>query len=97
VNSIYGAVLDAGMEPVVPIEERWYDVDVVAPTGKWNASGPMKAGNRQFVVADPDGYLLRLFEPRYLTGVSQPADLERTLPPSPSRCSGTWVNFRRLE
>ena len=49
------------MQPVVPLEERWYDVDVVAPTGKWNASGPMKAGNRQFVVADPDGYLLRLF------------------------------------
>lgn len=61
VDNIYGAVLDAGMQPVVPIEERWYDVDVVAPTGKWNASGPMKAGNRQFVVADPDGYLLRLF------------------------------------
>jgi catechol 2,3-dioxygenase-like lactoylglutathione lyase family enzyme len=61
VDNIYGAVLNAGMQPVVPIEERWYDVDVVAPTGKWNACGPMKAGNRQFVVADPDGYLLRLF------------------------------------
>ena len=61
VDAVHRAVLDAGMEPVVPIEERWYDVDVVAPSGKWNAAGPMKTGNRQFVVADPDGYLLRFF------------------------------------
>ena len=60
-DSIYRAVLDAGMQPVVPMEERWYDVEVVAPSGKWNAAGPMQAGNRQFVVADPDGYLLRLY------------------------------------
>ena len=61
VDNIYRAVLDAGIQPVVPIEELWYDVDVVAPSGKWNSSGPMQTGNRQFVVADPDGYLLRLF------------------------------------
>src|SRR5438105_4135893 len=60
-NNVYRAVLDAGMQPVVPIEDRWYDVDVIAPSGKWNAAGRMRAGNRQFVVADPDGYLLRIF------------------------------------
>jgi hypothetical protein len=34
---------------VIPIEERWYRRD------------QMETGNRQFVVADPDGYLLRFF------------------------------------
>jgi hypothetical protein len=46
---------------LLALEERWYDVDVVAPAGRWNRVGPMQAGNRQFVVEDPDGYLLRLF------------------------------------
>jgi catechol 2,3-dioxygenase-like lactoylglutathione lyase family enzyme len=61
VDELYRAVLAAGIEPVVEIEERWYDVDVVAPSGRWTSTGPMQAGNRQFVVADPDGYLLRFF------------------------------------
>lgn len=38
---------DAGI--VLPIEERWY------------RQGASEAGNRQFIVADPDGYLLRFF------------------------------------
>lgn len=33
----------------LPPEEKWYRID------------DMEAGNRQFVVADPDGYLLRFF------------------------------------
>ncbi len=45
---------------MLALEERWYDVDVVAPAGKWNRVGRMRTGNRQFVVEDPDGYLLRL-------------------------------------
>jgi catechol 2,3-dioxygenase-like lactoylglutathione lyase family enzyme len=49
-------VLAAGLELIVPLEERWYDVDVLVPTGRWHQRGPMAAGNRQFVVADPDGY-----------------------------------------
>ncbi|WP_304620608.1 hypothetical protein [Paracoccus sediminilitoris] len=33
----------------LPVEDMWYRV------------GPNESGNRQFVVADPDGYLLRFF------------------------------------
>ncbi len=46
--------LFAGLRPpgviVIPMEERWY------------RAGEVEVGNRQFVVADPDGYLLRFFE-----------------------------------
>jgi len=48
VDAIYQRVLAAGGTPVVEIEERWYEV-----------RGDVTAGNRQFVVADPDGYLWR--------------------------------------
>lgn len=34
----------------LPVEDKWYRV------------GAKESGNRQFVVADPDGYLLRFFE-----------------------------------
>lgn len=34
----------------LPLEEKWY------------RRGDIEVGNRQFIVADPDGYLLRLFE-----------------------------------
>ncbi|MCJ8334668.1 MAG: VOC family protein [Epibacterium sp.] len=34
----------------LPTEEKWYRV------------GAIESGHRQFVVADPDGYLLRFFE-----------------------------------
>ena len=61
VDATYAAVRALGLEPVVPLEERWYDVDVVTPSGRWESAGSMKAGNRQFVVADPDGYLLRFY------------------------------------
>ena len=46
---------------VVPIEERWYRVDVAESGGRWQVKGPTDAGNRQFVLADPDGYLWRPF------------------------------------
>lgn len=61
VDLLYSAVRRAGLVPLVEIEERWYDVDVIAPSGRWERPGPMQAGNRQFVVADPDGYLLRFY------------------------------------
>ena len=43
-------VTDAAAEVVVDLEERWY------------RRGDGEVGNRQFVVTDPDGYLLRFFE-----------------------------------
>src|SRR5262249_55494258 len=47
VDGLYGRVTAAGCPIVIPLEERWY---------RRNAS---ESGHRQFVVADPDGYLLR--------------------------------------
>jgi hypothetical protein len=41
--------LRAGAAIYIPLEERWY------------RRGDEEAGNRQFVVVDPDGYLLRFF------------------------------------
>ena len=59
VDIVYSAVRQAGLLPLVDLEERWYEVDVIAPSGRWLKQGPTETGNRQFVVADPDGYLLR--------------------------------------
>lgn len=61
VDSVYERVRSGGHEPLIPMEERWYDVDVLAPSGRWDSTGPIAAGNRQFVIADPDGYLWRFF------------------------------------
>ena len=50
VDALHARLRDAGARLVLPLEDRWYrrdDVDL---------------GSRQFVVADPDGYLLRFFE-----------------------------------
>lgn len=49
VDAVYERVVAAGHAPVVPLEDKWY------------GSGGDEAGNRQFVVADPDGYLWRPF------------------------------------
>ncbi len=49
VDAVYERIRAAGIDPVIPPEERWY------------RQGETEAGNRQFVVADPDGYLLRCF------------------------------------
>jgi catechol 2,3-dioxygenase-like lactoylglutathione lyase family enzyme len=57
VDAIYQRVLAAGVRPVVEIEERWYAVDLA--NGGSLRSRRTEAGNRQFVVADPDGYLWR--------------------------------------
>jgi catechol 2,3-dioxygenase-like lactoylglutathione lyase family enzyme len=50
VGAIHDRVRQASLTPLVALEERWYRV------------GDHEEGNRQFVVEDPDGYLLRLFE-----------------------------------
>lgn len=49
VDAIHDRVRAAGLAVLIPLEERWYRRDAT------------ERGNRQFVVADPDGYLLRFF------------------------------------
>jgi len=61
VDAVYARAVDAGADIVVPLEERWYRFDVTEHGGRWQATGPTEAGNRQFVLADPDGYLWRPF------------------------------------
>ena len=48
-DTLYERVRAAGGRVFLPIEERWYRV------------GDTEQGNRQFVVMDPDGYLLRFW------------------------------------
>lgn len=48
-RAIYARVLESQSPVVIPLEARWYRV------------GASELGNEQFVVADPDGYLLRPF------------------------------------
>lgn len=50
VERLHTAVVAAGAKPLIPLETRWY------------RAGDVERGNRQFVVADPDGYLLRFFQ-----------------------------------
>jgi catechol 2,3-dioxygenase-like lactoylglutathione lyase family enzyme len=47
VDALYARVAAAGLSPLIALEERWY------------RQGGLERGLRQFVVADPDGYLLR--------------------------------------
>ena len=61
VDAIHSLAVTFGAEIVLPMEERWYRVDVAQSGGRWEVTGPTDAGNRQFVVADPDGYLWRPF------------------------------------
>ncbi len=49
VDALHARVVTAGFALLVPLEDRWY------------RRGANEHGNRQFVVADPDGYLLRFF------------------------------------
>ncbi len=49
VQALYDNAQASDLSIPVPLEERWY------------RQGEQEAGNLQFVVADPDGYLLRFF------------------------------------
>lgn len=49
VDAMYARVLKDGFKPYVPIEEKWY------------RQNDVEVGNKQFVIADPDGYLLRFY------------------------------------
>lgn len=50
VDDLYTKVQTANAKIFLPIEEKWY------------RAGDVKVGNRQFIVLDPDGYMLRFFE-----------------------------------
>lgn len=50
VASLYERLRNAGFPFILDLEEKWYRV------------GDSDEGQRQFVVADPDGYLLRFCE-----------------------------------
>lgn len=50
VSAVLARLERAGHPLVLPVEDKWYRRD------------DHEVGNRQFVVADPDGYLLRPFE-----------------------------------
>ena len=47
-DALHTAVVDAGLPVFLPLEERWYRRDDI------------EIGTRQFIVEDPDGYLIRL-------------------------------------
>jgi catechol 2,3-dioxygenase-like lactoylglutathione lyase family enzyme len=49
-SPILDALASAGIALFRPVEERWYRM------------GAVEGGNRQVLVQDPDGYLLRFFE-----------------------------------
>ena len=49
-DPILSRLREAGIALFRPVEEAWY------------RSGDTYSGNRQFLVQDPDGYLLRMFE-----------------------------------
>lgn len=50
IDPILSRLEKAGIALFRPVEEAWY------------RSGDTYSGNRQFLVQDPDGYLLRIFE-----------------------------------
>ncbi len=50
VDVLYARIQEADAKIFLPIEDKWYRGDDV------------DRGNRQFIVQDPDGYLLRFFQ-----------------------------------
>ena len=64
VDALFSGVVAVGRRSVTPVEEREYVVHVLRPTARWSDTGPRRVVNRQFVVADPDGYLLRFYAER---------------------------------
>lgn len=50
VDALYNRVKKASLNPFLDMEEKWYRADKV------------EVGNRQFIVQDPDGFLLRFFQ-----------------------------------
>jgi catechol 2,3-dioxygenase-like lactoylglutathione lyase family enzyme len=50
VEGLYGALHKGGIAVFLPMEEKWY------------RKNGTELGQRQFIVQDPDGYLLRFFQ-----------------------------------
>jgi uncharacterized glyoxalase superfamily protein PhnB len=50
IDELYERVQKSGAEIFLPIEEKWYRADDV------------ELGNHQFIVLDPDGYMLRFVQ-----------------------------------
>ena len=50
IDGLHAKVIAAKLKPYLPLEEKWYRRD------------DREVGNRQFIVTDPDGYLLRFFQ-----------------------------------
>jgi catechol 2,3-dioxygenase-like lactoylglutathione lyase family enzyme len=50
VDELYDRVQKAGANIFLPIEEKWY------------LANDVEIGNRQFIVLDPDGYMLRFVQ-----------------------------------
>jgi len=50
VSELYARVIAAGSSIYLSLEEKWY------------RRGTEEVGNHQFIVLDPDGYLLRFFQ-----------------------------------
>jgi len=50
VDLLYARVLSSGADIFRPLEDKWYRGEDV------------ERGNRQFIVQDPDGYLLRFYQ-----------------------------------
>lgn len=60
-----GINLQIRVKKIIPILKRLKQNHIklfLEPEEKWYRRGKVKAGNRQFLVQDPDGYLLRFFE-----------------------------------
>lgn len=60
-----GVNLQIVVPALLPVLQRLGDADVplhLPLEEKWYRRGDIEVGNRQFIVADPDGYLLRLVE-----------------------------------
>lgn len=60
-----GMNLQIMVSALAPILERLEEAKIplhMLPEDKWYRRDDIEVGNRQFIVADPDGYLLRLFE-----------------------------------
>lgn len=55
VDALYARVRAAGTAVFLEMEEKWYRRDAAPPS----SAPSVEVGNRQFIVQDPDGYLLR--------------------------------------